>query len=333
MSKVKPTTKEQLIHYLLHNVSLGSYDNRFLSNIEINFIGAGKPVTTNQAELLNKITIRYARQLAKQELDANQLVQLLWKKEPINSAPEYTTAYAQLDNGKIVIRTPYKTTFIKELRNINTSDWNKDKREWTVNYNELNLKKIVTLIADNYELINFCDDIKHMISVAEQYEHIKVWNPTLCEVSGKLLIAGINEYLHESIIDIPLEKTPLCFSKLATYGVEIDKSLFIDDVLKFASNTRPEIEKSQLTDLIELLPLIGCEAVVLSVKHSFSSLLMDLVIGLKEKNIEIVTKSNVSNNTLKNYVVICPAHTMNTAIEIRADKVIQVVNSTPVAIK
>ena len=60
---------------------------------------------------------------------------------------------------------------------------------------------------------------------------------------------------------------------------------------------------------------------------------MDLVIGLKEKNIEIVTKSNVSNNTLKNYVVICPAHTMNTAIEIRADKVIQVVNSTPVTIK
>ena len=60
MSKVKPTTKEQLIHYLLHNVSLGTYDNRFLTNIETNFIGAGKPVTSNQSDLLTKITFRYS---------------------------------------------------------------------------------------------------------------------------------------------------------------------------------------------------------------------------------------------------------------------------------
>jgi hypothetical protein len=35
----------------------------------------------------------------------------------LNDARRLLEAYAQLDNGKIVIRTPYKTTFIKELRN------------------------------------------------------------------------------------------------------------------------------------------------------------------------------------------------------------------------
>lgn len=333
MSKVKPTTKEQLIHYLLHNVSLGTYDNRFLTNIETNFIGAGKPVTSNQSDLLTKITFRYARQLARHELNANELVQLPWKKEPITSSIEYTTAYAELANDKIVMRTPYKTAFIKELRGFNTAEWNKDKREWFVNYNEPNLKKIVSLIADHYETINFCDEIKHMLNIAEHYEHIKVWNPTLCEVSGNLLIAGITEALYEAIVDIQLEKTPLCFSKLAAHGVEITPSLIIDDATEFAANVSPEIEKSQITKLVDLLPMIGCEAVILSVTHSFSSLLIDLVSGLEEKNIKVVTKSNIEVDSLKNYVMIYPSHSINTALEIHADKVIQIVNSTPIAIK
>lgn len=333
MLKVKPTTKEQLIHYLLQNISLGNYDERFLTNVETNFIGSNRPVTTNQAELLNKITYRYARQLAKQELNANELVQLPWKKEPILSSPEYTTAYAQLDNDKIIMRTPYKTAFIKELRSIDTADWDKDKREWTVNYNEPTLKKIVSLIADHYEAINFCDDIKHSLNIAEQFEHIKVWNPTLCEVSGNLLIAGINEPLYESISDITLEKTPLCFSKLAAHGVEISPSLCTDEVLEFAADYIPEVEKSEITKLIDLLPMIGCENVVVSVTHSFASLTTKLLAGLKEKNINIVTKGTIDTKTIKNYVVIYPAHTINTALEIRADKVIQIVNSTPIEIK
>lgn len=333
MSKVKPTTKEQLIHYLLQNVSLGNYDERFLTNVETSFLGANRPVTTNQAVLLNKIIYRYTRQLSKLELNANELVQLPWKKEPILSSPEFTTAYAQLSNDKIIMRTPYKTAFIKELRSIETADWNKDKREWSVNYNEPNLKKIVLLIADHYEAINFCDDIKHGLSIAEQFEHIKVWNPTLCEVSGNLLIAGINEPLHESITDIKLEKTPLCFSKLAAHGVEISPSLCTDEVLEFAADYIPEVEKSEITKLIDLLPMIGCENVLVSVTHSFTSLTTELLVGLKEKNIKIVTKNNIDIDKIKNYVVIYPAHSINTALEIRADKVIQIVNSTPIKIK
>jgi hypothetical protein len=44
MQVLKPTTKEQLIHYLVNHISLGTYDKKFLSNVyEIN-----KPLTTNQ---------------------------------------------------------------------------------------------------------------------------------------------------------------------------------------------------------------------------------------------------------------------------------------------
>jgi len=333
MSKVKPTTKEQLIHYLIHNISLGNYDNRFLTNVENNFIGANKPVTSNQSSLLNKIIHRYARQLAKQELNATELVQLPWKKEPILSAIEYTTAYAQIDDNKIIIRTPYKSSFIKEIRRIDTADWIKEDREWTVNYNELSLKNIVTLIADHYEVIDFCDEIKHSLSIAEQFEQIKVWNPTLCEVSGNLIIAGINEPLYNAIVDIQLEKTPLCFSKLAAHGVEISSSLCTDGILEFAANATPNIEKDKVSSLVDLLPMIGCETVIVPVTHSFANLTLDLLSGLKEKNIKILNRSNIDVEPTENYVVIYPVHPSNTALDIRADKVIHIVNSTPIEIK
>ncbi len=55
MTKVKPKTKEQVIYFLISNISLGTYDKRFLSNLESMNVVAKKPLTTNQATLFEKI--------------------------------------------------------------------------------------------------------------------------------------------------------------------------------------------------------------------------------------------------------------------------------------
>lgn len=336
MSKVKPTTKEQLIHYLLSNVSLGTYDRKFLTNLETGFLGKDRPVTSNQADLLTKIVSRYTRQLAKQELDYSELVSLPWVHTPVKSLPEYVTAYAELSDNKIIIRTPYKTTFIKELRSFRTAVWVKENKEWHINYNEANLKKIVTLIADHYELINFCEVIKDMMSIAESYEDIKIWEPTLVNINGNLIIAGITESMYDALLDVELEITPKCFSFLASYGISICPTLAVNDTLAFAANPAPKIERSNILDLITYLSEIGCENVVcIATVHSMATDQFKLLTrGLSDNGIKIVSNSGVDYNTLSNYVVLYSlTHSMASGIEAHATKLIQIVNSNPIKIQ
>jgi hypothetical protein len=336
MSKVKPTTKEQLIHYLLSNVSLGTYDRKFLTNLETGFLGKDRPVTSNQAELLSKIVSRYARQLAKQEIDYAELINLPWVTTPVKSLPEYVTAYAELSNGKIIIRTPYKTTFIKELRSFRTAVWVKETKEWHINYNEANLKKIVTLIADHYELINFCEVIKDMMSIAESYENIKIWEPTLVSTGNNLIIAGITESMYDAILDLELETTPKCFSTLASYGVAICPTLMHNEILAFAADPAPKIERSNILELITYLSEIGCENVVcIATVHSMATDQFRLLTkGLNDKGINIVNNGSVDYKTLSNYVVLYSlAHAMASGIEAHATKLIQIVNSNPIKIQ
>jgi hypothetical protein len=336
MSTVKPTTKEQLVNYLLSNVSLGTYDRKFLDNLQTGFLGINRPVTTNQSLLLSKIVTRYARQLAKQEIAYIDMVNLPWTKEPIESLPEFITAFAELVDDKIVIRSPYKTSFIKELRSVKTVKWFKESREWHVNYNESNLKKVVTLIADHYETINFCETIKDMLATAEQYENIKVWDPTLVEVSGNLLIAGIIESMYDATHDIQLERSPKCFSTLASYGITISSELTTTDILTFAADPSPKIERSNILDLVEYLPIIGCKNVVcVATVHSMASDQFKLLTkGLAENNINVINNGSVDYKSLSNYVVLFSlAHAMASGIEAHATKLIQIVNSNPIKIQ
>lgn len=335
MSKVKPTTKEQLIHYLLSHISLGTYDRRFLSNLESSFLGKGKAVTTNQASLLDKIVARYARQLSKNEMNYLELLKLEWSRPLIESAPEYVTAYAQLTDDKIVVKTPYKSGFIKELRSVRTAKWLKDEREWHINYNESNLKAIITLIADHYETINFCETIKGYLEEAEKFESATVWNPTLCRINGNFIIAGITEPLYDAINTLSIDNTPKCFSELASYGVEISKDLLTDELLSFASTRIPKIEKSEISKLEEYLPAIGCENIVItSSAHQMSTdSYKNLLKALEQKNIKVYSKGKIEPRTLSNYVVLYSLRVAATDIESHANKMIQVINSEPITIK
>ena len=335
MSKVKPTTKEQLIHYLLSHISLGTYDRRFLTNLETGFLGKGKAVTTNQAALLDKIIARYARQLSKNELNYQELILLEWSKPLIESAPEYTTAYAELSNDKIIIKTPYKAGFIKELRAVRTAKWLKDEREWHINYNERNLKLVIFLVAEHYETINFCETIKGFLAEAENYESARVWNPTLCMSNGRLLVASINEPLSNAINNVELDLTPKCLAELSSYGVQISDDIMTNELLKFAGTTNPKIEKAELQKLIEYLPAIGCESVILqsTVSHGMDEPYITLAKKLEEKNIKVFTKNKVDTSKLSNYVVLYSLRVVMSDIDAHATKLIQVVNSEPVDIK
>ena len=71
-------TSEQLLYFMIHNLRLSRYDNRFLQNLE-KLINNTHRVTTNQVDLVNKLISKYERQLIKHELFIKDLLELPWK--------------------------------------------------------------------------------------------------------------------------------------------------------------------------------------------------------------------------------------------------------------
>jgi hypothetical protein len=142
MIKMVPTSKESLIYYLIHNISLGTYDQKFLHNLVSLNVTKNHPVTTNQAELLDKIVSRYKKQLAKKELDVNELLKLEWNTKPILSSPQFTQAYLSLGEGKIILHSPYKSEFVKEFKRIENVSWHRDEKFWSAPANEYMLKLV-----------------------------------------------------------------------------------------------------------------------------------------------------------------------------------------------
>lgn len=126
MSVIKPSTKEQLIYYLLNHISLGTYDRKFLSNLQTMYMVSQKPVTTNQSRLLSRIILQYKRQLLKHEITVDQANALPWTREPIPSLPEFTETHLILVDDELILRSPYKNIFVKDFKKLDIyGKWNK----------------------------------------------------------------------------------------------------------------------------------------------------------------------------------------------------------------
>ena len=79
-------------------------------------LSANKNITTNQSELLNRITIRYQRQLVRHGLDANKLILLPWTNEPIKSLPQYIEAHVSIFGDTVILNSPYKSWLLCRIR-------------------------------------------------------------------------------------------------------------------------------------------------------------------------------------------------------------------------
>ena len=94
--------KDQLICFFLSGkISLSQYDYKFMSNL-LSLAKNRNRVTTNQAGLFSKLIGKYARQLAKQGLNSNELSALPWKTEVVESTEEYTGAKVMIEDDEVI---------------------------------------------------------------------------------------------------------------------------------------------------------------------------------------------------------------------------------------
>ena len=294
MLKVKPVNKEQVIYFLLSNISLGTYDKRFLSNLESNNLNNRKPLTTNQVSLLDKIIDRYKRQIEKLEISSHELLNLPWITTPIESSPQFTEAHLLLVEDTLVLRSPYKKDFVTEFRKLDINPlWHATDKFWTITASTHNLKAVRDSLEKHYKKVNYCDTINRMIDSVKEYENYKYWDPTLVYRNGNYYIYGINDSLNEATKHIDINTMDLrSLSFLKDYGISVDDSvieqfqkLHEKDSIEFSINDTVSIEYTD-SRLIKNILKLGVDYVQLLERQSTSHYFENIKKLLLDNNIK-----------------------------------------------
>lgn len=319
MTKVKPTTKEQLVYYLLQNTSLGTYDRRFLVNLQATQVRDKSPVTSNQSNLLDKITLRYAKQLRRQEIDANDMVKLPWGIEPIDSIPEFTDAFCTIKGDIIEVRSPFKKEFITEIRKTEIEiNWEKETKIWSAPLCEYALKHFIDCLDKHYQVVHYCPACVDIINTLAEYESATCWNPTYMKVNGNYMIAGINKSVAEALKDIPLDLDASTLARLTAAGVAISDEVKADareemwdtqyshSLINFASSPNYTESIDDLPNLITMVRDIKCDYVLViqTLTVANSRHMPILKEQLNNNNIEFMIadrKTDASTIDLKKY--------------------------------
>lgn len=340
MKKVKPKTKEQTVYFLVSNISLGTYDKKFLTNLESLHITLGKPLTTNQAALLDKIILRYRRQLRKLEIDADELIALEWNTKPIPSSPQFTEVHILLVDDELILRSPYKKDFVTEFRSLElSSSWVSEDKFWRMPANSYTLSKVKSCVEKHYTKINYCENLQELLDTIKQYEGPLEWNPTLVYTNGNYIVFATTEVLDEVTKTISFDNSLKSLSRVTALGIKIHESVY---------NKYLEIyDKADLDFFIEKIS---------EVEHTDSSL-CDKITRLEPDIVLMSTlklyglsevKSELEKNNIKCHVVnqysdyidtrsyefpIFIGHgitTKNHSTPIWAKKIIMMVNSHPI---
>jgi hypothetical protein len=297
MTKVKPNTKEQLVDYMLKYLSLGTYDKKFCSNLLLVHVAKQRPVTSNQSDLLDKIVSRYRKQLSKKEIDSNEMVSLPWTLQPIESLPQYTQAHisiADVDTTPyIVIHSPFKKSFVKDVRDLEYAKWDKEERFWMAPATEKNIKTLITLTKNHYDDVNYCVETRAILDHVSKYESLKYWEPTLVKTNGSFYVVATNDALMEAISHFTLNNEPHNIARLVRMGINIDKSLITDKKISLAVDKAPSIEQFDIGTIIDYLLLIKADMVILTEWFGPNKdFVMELANNLKANKIEhILVKS------------------------------------------
>ena len=257
--------KEQLLYFFLQGkISLSQYDYKFMANLQT-MIQNNARVTSNQADLFDKLISKYNKQLTKQGFIKEELKLLPWKTMVVESTSEYTGAVVSLQDGNIVVRVPFNKTFIGEFRKVrnNSFVWDKDTKSYITPFGTNAFKIAYHTLPKFFSTVRYDDNLQLVLDELKEYDGL-IWNPTLKSVNGSLVVSAINDVLGEAINSIQLSLDPKTLFKLSRFGIDIDPDLYKDDPKKeFASNLVYEAEIIDIEKIIGWMKNIGCENVLI----------------------------------------------------------------------
>lgn len=303
---------EDVLDLLISKVSLGTYDKKFCYSLQINNVGLGKPITSNQHALFKKIVLKYSRQIQKLGHDAIALAELPWTLKVITSSSEFTVPSIKITDDRIVVRTPFKSNFVQDARNARVMNWNHADKFYSSTFGLFNLKTIIDLVTKHYDNFTCCEQIQQIINDLLPYDICKYWNPTLVKKHNNLYVVACTSEIYEQIKDIELNTNYSTLAKLVYYGVKIDEDL-VQELIKqckdelgkhrilFASSSHYSIDGNSIAELKLLLNDIECDYLfysLLSSKSTIKETVKRDLESLQIKNFQIGSWNDKDSNKL-----------------------------------
>jgi hypothetical protein len=261
-------TLNELATWMLSNIRLSRYDDQFVNNLTL-YITQHNRITSNQDLLFRKVAGKYKRQFSQLKIEVDEVLTRSWDVNIVESIPEYTGASIKIENGKLILRSPFNKNFLTALKKnpIYSLEWIKDRRQYEGEYSHTNLKELMYLTADHYSILNYCEKVTQIVERLSVYENVKYWVPTLV-YKGHYYIAALNEHLYEAIKDIEITDDLKTIATLVKYGIAIDQSVTdhlleteIPAKVRLAINFQVEIELRDTQLAIEWLEEFGCDAI------------------------------------------------------------------------
>ena len=243
--------KDDLVDYLTQGyIHVSRQDYLFFSNLAK--IANERNVTTGQNNLLNKLLVKYQKQLRNNNLDIEILKNLSWKNPLLETLDEYRKTYINLTDQEITVRNPFSKKFISALQKSNSElVWDKKRKCYSAEYNTYNLKHTLDVVFKNFDDVVLSNNIQQLLNDIKQYENCH-WNPTLVKSNENFYIAAANEYLMNNL-NFELNDQPKTLFNLNRYGVQVDETLQSSEENKFASSHIYHIDIADIDLLIELL--------------------------------------------------------------------------------
>ena len=95
------STLDEFATWMLTNIRLSRYDDQFINNLTL-YITNQQRITTNQDTLFRKVSKKYNRQLSHHKINTDDVLNLKWSVNIVESIPEFTGATIKIENDKII---------------------------------------------------------------------------------------------------------------------------------------------------------------------------------------------------------------------------------------
>jgi hypothetical protein len=342
---------EEVLEFYIYNVRMGTYDKKFMLNLQTSKVLMRQPITTNQAALFKKVVKKYSKQLSTYNFDVNELADLPWTLKVVESTSEFTQVHLKIIDEKLVVYTPYKAEFVKDFRSANLMIWDRNERKYICDYGIRTLKLVFDIICRHYSEINVCPEIQKILDELKIYENASYWTPTLVKSkTGIFYIAASNQALEDAMDTLALKFECYNLSKMAELGIEIPQEYmleFEDSVnkkfLTCAISHQINWDESDFENLGKFLREINIDRII--VINGYSTNTKDYSCELDNTNIPYKLFSGIKDtvkiaktiNSLKNKnVAIIRFGKFGTAHNIGkkfVSKIINIIDNSPVVLQ
>jgi len=230
-------TRDSVCKYILDNVRLNRYDNKFISNITAKYIIKNRPLTHKQSEVFDIIVAKYNKQLKKMGIDYKDILNLKWENGFYEAKDMQAQSYFKCLNNIMMLSFPFNKGKINIIRTFVYDDagkhlnksvmtingpafgenekynftWNKENANWQGEFN-LHLMLDLYNFALEYN-IKIDDSIETIKTEYEQYGNKEVWETQLHIVNGSYYVNNISESMLNVIKEFD-------FQDLSMYNTE-----------------------------------------------------------------------------------------------------------------